>query len=352
MANLQAGFIGRNLRIKDGQLQLRPNEWKVVNATGEDLQKSIYPLPTKEPSNVLMNLLQMLITSGNQLASIAEIFVGKMPGQNTPATTTQETIQQGMAVFTAIYKRVYRSLQKEFRKIFRLNRITPNIVTSEQEIVGQIQQSDYEGTEHLIVPGADPSGDSQAAKMQKLQQVGQLLQLGTINPQVYTQRMLEALELPNYQEMIAQPQPPQPDPRMQTEQMKQQTMQQKANLDAQGKQQDMANKAQDAQLKRQEQLAKIDAQDKLLKLKIADRAMEANHKRQMAALDHAQTRRQAQLDLVTNATKAQQEVQLGQMKAAHEDAIAQRDMAREDELHTQKMELTRKAMNQKKGAKK
>jgi chaperonin GroES len=352
MANLQAGFIGRNLRIKDGQLQLRPNEWKVVNATGEDLQKSIYPLPTKEPSNVLMSLLQMLITSGNQLASIAEIFVGKMPGQNTPATTTQETIQQGMAVFTAIYKRVYRSLQKEFRKIFRLNRITPNIVTSEQEIVGQIQQSDYEGTEHLIVPGADPSGDSQAAKMQKLQQVGQLLQLGTINPQVYTQRMLEALELPNYQEMIAQPQPPQPDPRMQTEQMKQQTMQQKANLDAQGKQQDMANKAQDAQLKRQEQLAKIDAQDKLLKLKIADRAMEANHKRQMAALDHAQTRRQAQLDLVTNATKAQQEVQLGQMKAAHEDAIAQRDMAREDELHTQKMELTRKAMNQKKGAKK
>lgn len=356
MSNLQSGFIGRNLRIKGGQLQLAPNEWKVVNATGEDLQKSIYPIPAKEPSNVLMSLLQMLITSGNQLASIAEIFVGKMPGQNTPATTTQETIQQGMAVFTAIYKRVYRSLNKEFKKIFRINRITPDIVTEEQEIVGQIQQSDYDGTEHLIVPGADPSGDSQAAKMQKLQQVGQLLQLGTINPQVYTQRMLESLELPNYQEFIAQPQPPQPDPteqaKQQTEQIKQQGLQQKAQIDGQRAQQDMQNKAQESRLKQVDQLNKIKAQEKLLQIKVADRAMEANHKLQLAALNHAQSRKQAALDLVLNATKAQQEVQRGQMQADHEDAMAERDMARQEELHDQKMQLTKEAMTAKKGASK
>lgn len=343
MANLQSGFIGRNLRVKEGQLQLRPNEWKVVNASGEDLQKSIYPIPTKEPSSVLMNLLQMLVQSGNQLASIAEIFVGKMPGQNTPATTTQETIQQGMAVFTAIYKRVYRSLSKEFKKIFRLNRITPDIIKSESEIVGQIQQSDYQGTEHLIIPGADPTGDSMAMRMQKLQQVGQLIQLGTINPQVYTQRILEAQEIPNYQELIAQPQPPQPDPKMQTEQMKQQTMQQKAQLDSQAKQQDMQNKAQQAEIDRQVELSKLDAQERLLKIKVQEKAMDAMHKRQMAALEHAASRRQAQLDLVTNTTKAQQEVQMGQMKADHEDAMAQRDMARDQELHNQKMKLTAQA---------
>jgi hypothetical protein len=44
-----------------------------------------------------------------------------MPGQNTPATTTQATIEQGMKVFTAIYKRTFRALSKEFKKVFRLN---------------------------------------------------------------------------------------------------------------------------------------------------------------------------------------------------------------------------------------
>jgi chaperonin GroES len=51
-----------------------------------------------------------LITSGKELASVAEIFTGKMPGQNTPATTTMATMEQGMKVFTAVYKRIYRAL--------------------------------------------------------------------------------------------------------------------------------------------------------------------------------------------------------------------------------------------------
>lgn len=347
MANLQSGFIGNRLRIKDGQVQLRPGEWKVVNASGDDLKNSIVPIPANEPSNVLMSLLQMLITAGNQLASIAEIFVGKMPGQNTPATTTQETIQQGMAVFTAIYKRVYRSLGKEFKKMFRINRVTPDILEDESSIVGQIQQSDYEYTEHLIIPGADPSGDSQAMKMQKLQQVAQLMQMGTINPQVLTQRILEAQEIPNYQELIAQPQPPQPDPteqaKQQTEQLKQQGIQQKAQLDAQGKQQDMQGKAMQMRMDQAAQQQKIAADEKLLQLKVADRAMETMHKRQQAALDHAASRRKAQLDLVTQATKAQQDVQIGNMQAEHEDAVAQKDMARDAELHAQKMKLNAQA---------
>jgi chaperonin GroES len=232
LSNLQSGFIGKGLRLKIGDTTLRPGEFKVVNATGEDLSKSIYPMPVREPSNVLFQLLNMLITSGNQLASIAEIFVGKMPGQNTPATTTQETIQQGMAVFTAIYKRVYRSLTKEFKKLYRLNRISPDIVEQESKTAGiPLQASDYDLEDHQICPGADPTGDSTTVKMSKLQQVGQLLSLQTINPMEFTKRMLEANEIPNAQELLNQPQPPQPDPvqqaKAQTEQMKQQGMQQK-----------------------------------------------------------------------------------------------------------------------------
>src|SRR6185312_5018846 len=91
------------------------------NATGDDLRKQIVPLPSKEPSSVLFQLMGSLITSGKELASVAEIFVGKMPGQNTPATTTMASIEQGMKVFTAVYKRLYRSLDSEFKKLFQLN---------------------------------------------------------------------------------------------------------------------------------------------------------------------------------------------------------------------------------------
>jgi chaperonin GroES len=333
MSNLQSGFIGRNLRIKEGQLQLRPNEWKVVNATGEDLQKSIYPIPAKEPSNVLMSLLQMLITSGNQLASIAEIFVGKMPGQNTPATTTQETIQQGMAVFTAVYKRVYRSLQEEFRKIFRLNRITPGVMEEEQVIAGEpISESDYEGTEKLIIPGGDPSGDSTTVKLQKLQQVGSLIQLGTINVNTYTTRVLEANDVPNPQELQQQPPPPQPDPKMQTEQMKQQTMQQKAQIDQQQAQIDQAT-----------QMQTIKAKERLLEIEAAQKAMQAEHERQMNAISLHNDDMSKKLDLVFQTLKAQQDIQTGNMKAAHQDAMAKRQMARDDQLHNQEMKLQAKA---------
>lgn len=343
MNNLQAGFIGRNLRMKDGQVQLRPNEWKVVNASGEDLQKSIYPLPTKEPSGVLMSLLQMLITSGNQLASIAEIFVGKMPGQNTPATTTQETVQQGMAVFTAVYKRVYRSLQEEFFKIFRLNRITPGTIDEESELSGiQIADSDYDSTKRLIIPGGDPSGDSQTIKQQKLQSVGQLLQLGTINGQVYTKRVLDANDIPNPDELIAQPQPPAPNPKDTTEQIKQQGMQQKFALEGQAKQQDMQNKQQQARLDEHEQAVTIAAKQHLLDVQIAHKAMEANHARQLAALDAHHDKLSKTLDLVYNQVKNTQAAQAGQMKIDQQDATAQREMARNEQLHDQQMKLNAK----------
>ena len=340
MANLQSGFIGRNLRMKEGQLQIRPNEWKIVNASGEDLQKSIYPLPAKEPSGVLFQLLQMLITSGNQLASIAEIFVGKMPGQNTPATTTQETVQQGMAVFTAVYKRVYRSLSQEFLKIARLNRITPGLIEEESEICGvPLQQSYYDKTMKFIIPGGDPTGDSATVKMQKLSQVGQLLQLGTVNAQVYTERVLQANNIPNYQELQQQPPPPQPDP---TEQAKQQTEQ----LKQQGMQQEQSAKAQNMQLDQQGKQQLLAAKQKVLEMEVANKAMDAEHKRQLSAIQSNHDKMSKQLDLVYQVMMNQQQVQHGAMKAAQEDARGQLEMARDRELHEQQMELAAKAAAQ------
>lgn len=302
LSNLQSGFLGKGLRLQAGVSPFKPGEWKVVPVLGDDLKNQIVPLPAKEPSNVLFTLLQMLITSGNQLASIAEIFVGKMPGQNTPATTTQETVKQGMAVFTAIYKRVYRSLDQEFKKIFRLNRISPSIVEDESKALGvSVISSDYED-DTIIIPGGDPTGDSESEKQSKIQQVGGMLQLGTINPLVFTEWALEAIEVPNYQKLIMQPQP-QPDPKMETEKMKQQTMQQKSQLDGKAKQQEMQIKERMAAIEMASKEAEIRHKEALQAMELQGKQMENRMNMIMTAMENHFSAQKGALDIAHSKAK-------------------------------------------------
>jgi chaperonin GroES len=214
LSNLQSGFLGKGLRVKLGDYNFTPGEWKTVNSTGDDLKKAIFPLPVREPSAVLMQLLQYLVTSGKELASVAEIFVGKMPGQNTPATTTMASIEQGMKVFTAVYKRIYRSMAKEFQKLYLLNRNYANPQEYVSFLDQPIQQEDFQGPADDIIPAADPNAVSSQEKQAKVQAVGQLLQLGTLNPMEYTKMYLEAFEIEPTEQLVMQPQP-QPDPKAQ-----------------------------------------------------------------------------------------------------------------------------------------
>jgi chaperonin GroES len=238
---LAGGFIGKGLRIKSGDYEFRPNEWKPVNSTGDDLRKQIVPLPTKEPSPVLLQLMQALITSGKELASVAEIFVGKSPGQNTPATTTMATIEQGMKVFTAVYKRIYRSLASEFYKIYELNEtyIDPNTyVAVLDEAIGP---EDFSDDNYDICPGADPNAMSDTEKLMKAQGLMELMPMGILDPVKVGLRILETQEQPNYEELLipsvketGQPPPPPPDPKMLEMDMKgklkQQELAQKAEI--------------------------------------------------------------------------------------------------------------------------
>ena len=311
LSNLQSGFIGKGLRIKMGDTKFTPGEWKAVNATGTDIKSQIFPLPVREPSEVLFKLLSMLSQSAKELASVAEIFVGKMPGQNTPATTTMASIEQGMKLFTAVYKRVYRSLAKEFQKIYKLNRIylDPQV---ELEILDEpVEQSDYLGNEKDVIPSADPSAASSQERIQKAQQLMQLLGLGTINPMVVTQRMLEALEEPAPEQLMQQPQP-QPDPKAEALKMK-------AQLDMQTAQHGMALKEKEMQLKQAGEAHKAQIQKALADQKLEFQAQEAALKMRIASMEansqqqsHVQSLQQAddnhKMSLVQGVQKHQQQL--------------------------------------------
>jgi chaperonin GroES len=274
LSNMQGGFIGKGLRIKMGDTKFTPGEWKAVNATGSDIKQQIFPLPVREPSQVLFKLLELLSQSAQQLASVAEIFVGKMPGQNTPATTTMASIEQGMKLFTAVYKRVYRSMAKEFQKLYKLNRVylDPQV---ELDIIDEpIEQSDYLGNEKEVIPAADPTAASSQERQQKAQQLMQFMGLGTLNPMAVTQRLLEAMEIPAPEQLMQQPQP-QADPKMEAMKMKAQLDQQAAANDLQMEQQKMqlaqaaeANKMQMQRAMKQQEM-EFKAQEAALKMKVA-----------------------------------------------------------------------------------
>jgi chaperonin GroES len=209
--NLQSGFLSKGIRIKGGQKSFTPGEWKTVNSIGDDLRKGLVPLPTKEPSQVLFSLLGMMVEAGEKLSSVTEVMTGDIPGQNTKATVAMAAIEQGMKVFSSIYKRIHRSLSKEYKKLFKLNAIfLPeedyfNILDVGQEGAEQIKQQDYAEGDIDVIPTSDPNIATQEQKISKIQAVGELLQMGTVNPQEYTKRMLEATEQPNIEALMEMP---------------------------------------------------------------------------------------------------------------------------------------------------
>jgi hypothetical protein len=303
-----------------GESKFSPGEWKVVNAMGQDLKSQILPLPYNPPSEVLFKLLGMLIQSGEKLASVAEIFTGKMPGQNTPATTTMATIEQGMKVFTAIYKRIYRALKKELKKMYRLNKI----YLEDEEYVKVLEEpasvvADFDEESYDVCPVADPTASSLQEKMMKAQALLELLPLGTLDPIEVTKRVLQAQEQPNWEQLIpglaqtGQPQiPEKPDPKMQEMQMKMDLEKQKAAMKGQEMQQKMALEQRSAETKLQmkQQEHQVNMASKIQQAQID--AKIAEHKQKIFMVEGQQKlavgQAEAQQKLAVNHAVGQQKV--------------------------------------------
>ena len=216
MSNMQGGFLSRGIRVKGGDYRFKPGEWKVVNSTGDDLKKGILPLPLREPSAVLFSLLGMMEQAGRVLSSTVDAMVGEDSGQNQKATTTIAKIREGSRVFNAIYKRMHRSLKKEFKKLFELNKqylpdsVYFTVLDPGAEKVSKIGRNDYVENYADVVPTSDPNVATESERLQKAAALFDMVGLGTVNPTVATQRMLEAQEQYGIEELMTMP-PAQPN---------------------------------------------------------------------------------------------------------------------------------------------
>ncbi len=203
-ANLNGGFRAKGARIEGGDITVSPGEWVEVEAYGDDLRKSFIPLPFKEPSPTLLQLLGVLTESGRRFASIADAMIGDSAGSG-PVGTTIALIEQGSKVYSAIHKRIHQAQGREFKLIYELN---GEYLDDEYsfEVIGEnkkIRRKDFTAS-ISVVPVSDPNIFSQAQRI-ALAQTG--MQLAQASPDIIdvkeaTRRFLQALNIPDYLDLM------------------------------------------------------------------------------------------------------------------------------------------------------
>ncbi len=237
LANTAGGFLGRGAKIRGGKYEFEPFAWNRVDSTGDDLRKSVYPLPVREPSGVMFNLLSLIIDFTSRISGTTDINVGENPGQNTPAETSRAMVEQGQKIYTAIFKRVWRSLKKEFVKLYKLNAVYLPTELRYGSIGGTIKREDYLGPVYGVQPEADPFISSDNAKYAQAMAIKQL-SMG--NPaydadavEIKVLQSLGVQDVSLVYKGIANAPPPQPDVKIQIQAMKNEIAQGQLQLAAQ-----------------------------------------------------------------------------------------------------------------------
>lgn len=234
MSNSNGGFLARGAKIRGGAKTFCPWEWVRVDMTGDDLKKSMVPLPVREPSMVLFQLIGLLVNYADRIAGTVDQMVGENPGQNTPAETSRNTAEQGMAVYSTIFKRLWRSFKEEFKKLHRLN--ARNLPA--KKVYGQgamtVLKEDYSTNPDMVIPVADPNLTSDGMRFKQ----AEILRTAAHSVNGYDiekveRRFLRALKVDGAAELYPGPSktPPLPNPKMQVEEMKLQGMKMKIDHD-------------------------------------------------------------------------------------------------------------------------
>ena len=217
LANLPAGFKQRGVRVRDEASPIQPGEFKDVDAPGGSLRDAFFPLPYKEPSPTLLQLLGVVVQAGQRFASIADMQIGETK-QNAAVGTTIALLERGSRVMSAIHKRCYAAMKDEFKI---LAKVVSQYLPPEYpyDVVGaqrNIKQADFDDRIDVI-PVADPNIFSMS---QRITMAQTQLQLATSNPQLHNmyqiyRNMYEAIGVKNVDAVLPPPAPNAPmDPSM------------------------------------------------------------------------------------------------------------------------------------------
>ena len=212
LSNLPGGFKARGVRIRNNDEPVNPGEFRDLDAPGGDIRNAIIPLPYKEPSGTLAQLLGVVVDSGRRFAQVADAKVADVNSQ-APVGTTVALIEQGSKVISSIHKRLHYAQKQEFRmlaQIFADNPV-PYPYNVGVNVNPQIMAQDFDGRIDIL-PVSDPSIFSMA---QRLSLAQTQLQLAQAAPQMHNlyeayRRMYDALDIKNIDSILPPPAPAAP----------------------------------------------------------------------------------------------------------------------------------------------
>ena len=210
LANLPAGFKARGVRVRNSDEPLQPGEFRDIDAPGGSIRDAIVPLPYKEPSATLAQLLGGLVNDGRRFVALADQQMSDM-NQETPVGTTVAMLERGMKVMSAIHKRMHYAQRTEFRLLARIfaENLPPMYPYEVAGAPQQVKMQDFDARIDVL-PVSDPNIFSMSQRVTLAQTQ---LQLAQSNPQMHNlhaayRRMYQALEVQNIDEILPPPPPP------------------------------------------------------------------------------------------------------------------------------------------------
>lgn len=186
MYNNFPGFLmaDTGARQNTNIFRVPPGGGALVKTNGMPITQAIMPLPYKEPSGALMNLVSQIADTGMRVGGTSEVMVteGK---PDAPVGTTLAMIEQAQKVLNSVHKRLHNAQSQEFALVARefkehpesfwqRNR-RPSYQWDEDQFLKALEDCD-------LVPQADPNTSSQT---QRLMKVLALKQLVASNPSLY-----------------------------------------------------------------------------------------------------------------------------------------------------------------------
>lgn len=234
---LGGGFALTGGKLKAGVYTRTPGEFKIIKGSSDDLRKSLVQWPEIPVSNVLFQVLSLVIQYADRLAGSTEALAGENPGQNTPAQTYQGMVDNGLQIYKSIFKRIWRAMKEEGKKLHLLNaKFLP-----ENQGFGdgqEIKREDYKTNPDMVAPMADPNLTTDQQRIMRASTVRQgAHSVPGYNLEEVEKQYLEALGVDEIEKIFPGPfsdyakQHPLPNPKMQVEQMKMQGVQMKLEHD-------------------------------------------------------------------------------------------------------------------------
>ena len=203
LSNLPGGLKTRGLRIKGDDTPIAPGEFRDVDVPSGSVRENIMALPYKEPSQVLLALLNQITDEGRRLGSIADMNISDMSA-NAPVGTTLALLERQLKTMSAVQARVHYSMKQEFKL---LKEIIRDYMPEDYEytpVFGtpQAKRADYDMVD--VIPVSDPNSATMAQRIMQYQAVIQLAQGA---PQIYNlpllhRQMIEVLGVKNADKLV------------------------------------------------------------------------------------------------------------------------------------------------------